>query len=189
MNNNSDAVSESALNRGEVFRADFSDQKIPFNVLPVTKKDDVAIIADKNILNIKGPATLIGKEFLPVIPDNIYQMTIVLRAYETEKGSVEPVLFAGFATYDENKTLQTAAPGTHRYFLSVGKIKTDTEQLEDGWLKISGLITGTANDRFSFREGSRYAKPVMILNQQRPDSLTDIRLVSVVVIKGDFTLD
>ncbi|WP_162559167.1 hypothetical protein [Tritonibacter mobilis] len=91
---------------------------------------------------------------IPVDTSRTYKMTIRVKA---EGGLTR--IYAGAITYDANGDLITGGAGSHRYFCA------NSRQIfaVDGWVTITGTITGEGNNHGDFRPGTSLIRPVVIL--------------------------
>ena len=150
-----------------------------FGALPEKTKSAVQLDQKKEALVIKGPVNLTTKEFLPVTVDHVYTMSIEL-LFKNEAGEAEGELYSGFATYDVNKNHETNPPPTNRYFLARGAKFQNVTYLEDDWIRISGTITGAGPSNFTFRNSTKFAKPLFLVNFNRENDVTEIRKITIV---------
>jgi len=90
--------------------------------------------------------------------------------------------YIGFSTYDEKKQLEIQKPGKHRYFVISNDIPKNRNPDKNGWYSFEGIITGAGNTKNAFRETTKYAKPVVILNFKKPDAISEIRNVEIINI-------
>lgn len=122
------------------------------------------------VITVTGPATIATIEPLKIDTSKTYAMKIRARVVKDDPGVGGSNFLAGFATFDAQGKLQSDAPGSHRYFVSTGKLS-----VADGWRDLEGTITGAGNDSHSmFRVGTDSAKPVILVNFDSPGAVTEI---------------
>ena len=109
---------------------------------------------------------------IPVDTNRTYKMTIRVKA---EGGLTR--IYAGAITYDANGDLITGGAGSHRYFCA------NSRQIfaVDGWVTITGTITGEGNNHGDFRPGTSLIRPVVIL--QYNDSTATAALIDEVTFE------
>ena len=97
----------------------------------------------------------------PVDINRTYRVTIRVKAYGA--GDYSRV-HGGVVTYDAAGAVETLTPGTHRW-CAAANVKIYPEQ---GWVTLSGLITGGAEGTGAtynqFRTTTKFASPVFLLN-------------------------
>lgn len=97
---------------------------------------------------------------IPIERTRTYRVRVRVKSV----GTTGAVLYAGVATYSADGTLETAAPGTHRY-CAAGNVAVPS----DGqWHVYEGTITGEGNTTHNqFRTTSAFASPMFIVNFQQ----------------------
>lgn len=95
-----------------------------------------------------------SENMIPVDTNRTYKMTIRVKA----EGALTRI-YAGAITYDANGDLITGGAGSHRYFCA------NSRQIfaVDGWVTITGTITGEGNNHGDFRPGTSLIRPIVIL--------------------------
>jgi hypothetical protein len=128
-----------------------------------------------NALRITGDNWVYSKNAFPVDTSRRYR--IRFRARQTvNPTSGGAMIHAGVATYDADGVLQTTEPGSHRYCAVTGVTLT----VADGWNEYSGIITGEGNDSHNkFRTGTRYVKPMFIVNNSNGDGTAEVDLLEL----------
>lgn len=109
---------------------------------------------------------------IPVDTNRTYKMTIRVKA---EGGLTR--IYAGAITYDANGDLITGGAGSHRYFCANSR----HIYAVDGWVTITGTITGEGNNHGDFRPGTSLIRPVVIL--QYNDSTATAALIDEITFE------
>lgn len=135
---------------------------------------------DNGELIVKDGLNLYNSSFLPVDTDSVYVMKVTLEL--VEEGEL-PRLNAGVATFDKDGKLLTSPPGTHRYFLSTGKLQKPAGITPGESFEISGIIAETGDESHSrFRDGTDTVKLVMLFSAPENAAKLAIREVSFVQV-------
>jgi hypothetical protein len=120
------------------------------------------------ILEAHGHTVLYGARKARIDTGGTYRMSFEIRVLGEKPARTE----AGLATFNADGQLETDPPGAHRYGVALG-VDVPPEQ---GWVTLSGVFSGTGNERFDqFREGTRFASPVLLLNQGSEDAISQVR--------------
>lgn len=178
--NTQNPVTESentSTNQPVLFHTDFKDGLTSFGPVSEADSDKISVDIDAGILRVIGPATLFGKDFISINQDKGYFMRVVFRIIG-DSPKVNPAIFAGFATYDGEKRLETSRP-SHRYFVVDGTIAEGMIPDSEGWFWFGGIITGSGDRPDAFRSTSKFAKPVVIANFNKPGAVTEIKKIEV----------
>ncbi|MGE0231030.1 MAG: hypothetical protein AB7O39_08860 [Flavobacteriaceae bacterium] len=126
----------------------------------------------RSVLRVEGRAQLISTARYRVDPAKLYRMEVGLRSLVLGQSQASRVN-AGVATYDADGKLQTAAPGTHRYFAMQEALPA-----AEGWQVRSGFITGEGNTTHStFRPGTRYVRPIILVNYGSREQAVEVDFV------------
>ena len=96
---------------------------------------------------------------IPVDTSKTYRGTFRVRQTE-DPSSGGRTVYAGLATLDENYNNLRGGAGTHRYFVISGR----AINAADGWVEFEGSITGEGAGHNNFRPGTRYVRPMFIVN-------------------------
>lgn len=125
------------------------------------------------IWTLKGARTFYSTTPIPVNPNRIYQVSFRVR--QTVDATTEGTsrVYAGVATLDENFKAITGGAGSHRY-CAVSGVSITTE---DGWQEFSGLITGEGDTHDQFRLGTKFVRPMFIVNYQGGDGTVEVDYV------------
>ncbi len=75
----------------------------------------------------------------------------------------------GVATLDANYNNLTGGAGTHRYFCVSSLVLPDTQ-----WHEYEGIIQGVGDNSHNFRTGTKYVRPLLLLNFGGGTSIMDI---------------
>ena len=139
-------------------------------------------LSEKDGLTAKGRLQLLAKQEFTVDDDSVYLMSAVIKVHNRSIAEAKGIV-AGFATYNEERKLETEAPGTHRYFVINYSIPESHIDIGDGWLKISNTISGREANANSFRPTTKFARPFIMTNFNEPDQIVSIKEISVVQIQ------
>ncbi|UKL30015.1 tail protein [Bacillus phage PK2] len=126
-----------------------------------------------NVWELEGQHWLYSQNPIPINVNRVYRVTFRVR--QTRDGSVAGTnrVYAGVATLDENLLLLTGGAGTHRYCAVAGTALN----VEDGWQTFSGLITGVGDTHDTFRDGTRYVRPLFVVSYTNGDGLAEVDFV------------
>lgn len=126
---------------------------------------------DDYVLEATGASPIYTADWVEVDPAKTYKLTARIRAIKDDPKVEGAKTYVGVATFDANGNLQTTAPGTHRYAAMFGRVINSSE----GWVEAEGLITGEGNENANqFRPGTKYVKPLALLNYASPDAVSQI---------------
>ena len=95
---------------------------------------------------------------IPVDTRKTYRGALKIR--QTEDDPTGQFVYAGVVTLDKDFNNITGGAGNHRYFI-VARRRVSTS---DGWLLFEGTIGGEGDTHDQFRPGTRYVRPVFIVN-------------------------
>ena len=114
------------------------------NVLSIDTNDDVWMYTSAPI---------------PVDVTKSYRMRFRVRQVEnpTEGGRG---VYAGAATLNDKFQNLTGGAGDHRYFC----VSSHTLSVADGWQEFEGVISGVGDSHSNFRAGTKYIRPMFIVN-------------------------
>lgn len=126
---------------------------------------------DDYVLEATGASQIYPTDWVEVDTSKTYRVTAKIRTIRDDPQVNGAKTYVGVATFDANGNLQTTAPGTHRYAAMVGRVINSSE----GWVEAEGLITGEGNENANqFRPGTKYVKPLALLNYASPDAVSQI---------------
>lgn len=113
-----------------------------------------------NVLEIKNSNWVFSRNPIPVNVNRVYKMTFRVRQTVNPTTAGTSKVYAGVATLDENLVNLTGGSGSHRYLAAIGATIT----VEDGWQVFEGLITTEGDGHNQFRPGTKYVRPMFIVN-------------------------
>lgn len=119
---------------------------------------------------ISRAAWLYGR-LIPVNTARTYRIRFKTRVVTNGTNTAEQKVYAGVATYDAAKVLQTVSPGTHRYCAVIAA----NVLAADGWRTYEGIITGEGNTTHNqFRAGTAYVRPMAIVNYNGGNAVAEV---------------
>lgn len=125
----------------------------------------------KQTIVVTGARALASEKTFTVDAGKKYTMTVTLRVLKDDPASPSLPVSIGVATFDSEGKLETEAPGTHRYFVSVAKPLTKAE----GVVTFEGEISGTGNKSHNtFRQGTKSVRPIVVANGSSKIGETEI---------------
>ena len=151
-----------------LFQADFFGDLSEFDEETQKLKSSIKLLKEEQAASITGKAVFTGKDYIPVDVNASYIMKISFKYPETIDQN-NTGLFVGFMTFDQEKKLETLAPGTHRYFVAVNKINLNSQSQNNDWIELFGVISGTRNTHKSFRPTTKFIKPFILVNNTQPE--------------------
>ncbi len=126
---------------------------------------------DDSVLELVGSAPLYRSDFIPVDTTKTYKVTVKIRTLKDDPKAQGATMYVGVATFDADQKLQKTPPGLNRYAAMLARVLKSS----DGWVEADGLITGEGNTSFNqFRPGTRFVKPVALINYENPDAISQI---------------
>lgn len=130
-----------------------------------------------DVLQVVGVKYVYSTKYIKVDTSRKYKMRVTVRQVkDPTNGDNKNRFYAGFATFDYQKNLQTVSPGDHRYFAAEGR----PLNADDGWQTFEGVITGEGNNSHNqFRQGTVYVKPMFIVNYSGGNGISQISKIEI----------
>ena len=125
------------------------------------------------ILRISGHKYLFSLNPIPVNIDRVYRVTFKVRQATDPTTAGTSKVYGGVATLDEDFKAITGGEGVHRYCATAGSDIT----VENGWQTFSGLITGVGDTHDTFREGTKYVRPMFLVNYTDGDGVAEVDML------------
>lgn len=122
------------------------------------------------VWRLSGGRYVYSQNLIPINPNRVYRVTFRVRQTTNSSTAGLSKIYAGVATLDEKFQPITGGAGTHRYCAAAGVSVVE----EDGWQTFTGLITGTGDTHGDFREGTKYVRPMFIVNYQGGDGVAEV---------------
>lgn len=117
-----------------------------------------------------------SSNLIEIDPAKIYSATAYVRYNKDSATTIRPNIYIGIATFAKDQTDQDAQSGDHRYFVINGQPPARATPDDDGWIKLSGAITGIGNHtHMTFRPGSAYARPVVLVSTKPENSSVELK--------------
>jgi phage minor structural protein len=154
----------------------WSDSYVGENLAPTTKgtvAPSLEALEGGNLWTIQGSHWLYSKNAIPVNVNRTYQVTFRVRQTVNPTTAGASKVYAGVVTLDENLQNLTGGAGTHRYCATSGTEIT----VENDWQTFTGLIRGVGDLHDNFREGTRYVRPMIIVNYSGGDGTVEVDYV------------
>lgn len=152
------------------------------DVLEIRNKAElprVSVDTENQELIVKGTANVLIGDYLEIDRNKEYFVSLSVKLADGVARK-NANFIAGFATYDGDKKLETEAPGTHRYFLGSGPISPESIIKNDGWILISGSISGAGPRSNAFRSTTKYARLFILFNNKNENVEIKVRDISIV---------
>lgn len=144
-----------------------------------TTKLTSATVDGKSVVRMVGTDWFYSVNPIPVDTSKTYEMTFKVKQ-EVNPTSGGSKVYAGVATLDENYNPITGGAGTHRYFCISGATIT----VADGWMTYTGTITGTGDNGTEFREGTKYVRPMFIVNYSDGDGTVVVDEITFIDVES-----
>ncbi|MCY8668780.1 phage tail protein [Bacillus haynesii] len=110
---------------------------------------------------------------IPVNIDRVYRVTMRVRQAVDPTFDGHSQVLAGVTMLDANFNALAEGDANHRYCASVGSNLTT----ESGWQTFSGIITGIGDTPDTFAEGTKYVRPVFVVNYEDGDGVAEVDMV------------
>lgn len=121
-----------------------------------------------NLIQFEGETMLFSKNAMPVNTNRTYRVTIRIRQSKNPSVPGRSKVSAGVACL--NGTFTDLTNGLHRFCA----VQNEEIVVEDGWQMYTGLITGTGSTPDTFAEGTKYVRPMFLVNFQDGDGTAEI---------------
>ena len=121
-----------------------------------------------------------SRNAIPVNTNRVYQVTFRVRQTVDPTDLTKARVYAGVATLDKDYKLLTGGAGTHRYCATYDSVSGGASYLltvADGWQTFTGLITTEGDTHNTFRAGTKYVRPMFIVNYTGGDGTVQIDLM------------
>jgi phage minor structural protein len=122
-----------------------------------------------NVWAFQGGMSIYSKNAIPINVNRTYRVSFRVRQTVDSTTGIMPV-YAGVVTLDENFVNITGGAGAHRYCAVTGT----SINAEDGWQTFTGLIKGVGDLHDNFRPGTRYVRPMFIVNYANNDGEVEV---------------
>lgn len=136
----------------------YTGETVPSTTLGTTAKSSEALSGQ--IWTLQGQRFLFSTTPIPINPNRIYRVSFRVRQTVDATTAGTSRVYAGVATLNENFQAITGGAGSHRYCAAIGK----SIVVEDGWQEFSGIITGEGDTHNEFRPGTKFVRPMFIVN-------------------------
>lgn len=111
------------------------------------------------VYELTGEYWIYTSAAIPVTTSRVYRVRFKVRQTTNDVDN-RSLVYAGVATLGANFENLTGGAGHHRYCCVSNRRLTTT----DGWQVFEGEITGIGNTRNQFRPGTKYVRPMFIVN-------------------------
>lgn len=138
-----------------------------------------ATVDGRSVLRIDGSHWLYSLNPIPVETFKTYEMTFKVKQ-EIDPTSGGSNVYAGVATLDGDYKAITGGAGTHRYFCATASTVT----VASGWKEYTGTITGVGDAHNQFREGTKYVRPMFIVNYSAGNGTTLVDEIAFVDVES-----
>lgn len=135
--------------------------------------DSTESLVGGKLLSLTGDTGVFSMNPIPVKTDRVYRMTIRLRQTVDPTDVTKNKLYAGVTTLNEKLENISGGAGYHRYCGVAGASLT----VADGWQTFTGIITGEGDLHENFRVGTKYVRPMFMVNYSKGDGTVEVDYV------------